>query len=234
MRDTISDPVADARLASRCVLRAMGRSSRGAARPGRPTCCASSASACAAATDLAGSDRGGEGLGGGIRRLGGRAARNRDWLWICCLARWRDRSCVGAAPALALKHLADPRLRPALAYATAWLQVAGARSVLPPWVRHRFPETADLLRALRDIPCDDPACTWCAEVHNPRAQLKRWFGFDAFRPTPGRSRRTAASKRPWSHTAWAAALSSLSSPPAAASRCASSSPPWPATCAAGP
>ena len=138
------------------------------------------------ATALAGSDRGGEGLASVFAALGVELPQPRLALELL-LGLWQGRTCTGAAPALALKHLADPQLRPALAYATAWLQVAGGRSVLPPWVRHRFPETADLLSGLRDRPCQDPTCTWCASTHSPRAQLKRWFGFDAFRPTPATS-----------------------------------------------
>ena len=33
-------------------------------------------------------------------------------------------------------------------------------------------------------PCTDPACGWCQERHDPRKELKRWFGFDGFRPEP--------------------------------------------------
>jgi ATP-dependent DNA helicase RecQ len=97
---------------------------------------------------------------------------------------WAGRVCRPAARGLALQFLSEPRLRPALAYATAWLQVAGARSVLPPWVRHRFPQIAELLRGLRDIPCADLDCAWCRSAHDPRAQLARHFGLDSFRPEP--------------------------------------------------
>ncbi len=71
-----------------------------------------------------------------------------------------------------------------LAYALAWLSVAGGNSVVPPWVRHEFPGTNRLLRQLRDKGCDDPACTWCLEHHNPKRVLKQWFGFSEFRPEP--------------------------------------------------
>ena len=71
-----------------------------------------------------------------------------------------------------------------LAYALAWLSVAGGNSVMPPWVRLEFPEAGRLVRALRDTSCTAPACAWCRAVHDPRAELKRWFGFEAFRPTP--------------------------------------------------
>ena len=71
-----------------------------------------------------------------------------------------------------------------LAYALAWLSVAGSNSVMPPWVRHQFPETGKLVRRLRDTACADPTCGWCRERHDVRKELKRWFGLDGFRPEP--------------------------------------------------
>ena len=71
-----------------------------------------------------------------------------------------------------------------LAYALAWLSVAGGNSVMPPWVRHQFPEAGALVRRLRDTPCGQMDCAWCRERHDPRKELKRWFGFDAYRPEP--------------------------------------------------
>ncbi|MCY4566617.1 MAG: DEAD/DEAH box helicase, partial [Gammaproteobacteria bacterium] len=72
----------------------------------------------------------------------------------------------------------------ALAYALAWLSVVGGDSVMPPWVRHQFPEAGRLVRRLRDTACTDPACGWCRERHDARKELKNWFGFDCFRPEP--------------------------------------------------
>ena len=72
----------------------------------------------------------------------------------------------------------------ALAYALAWLSVAGGNSVMPPWVRHQFPEAGRLVRRLRDTVCADPACAWCRERHDARKELKRWFGFSDFRLEP--------------------------------------------------
>ena len=66
----------------------------------------------------------------------------------------------------------------------AWLQVAGTDSVIPPWVLHQFPETEDLVKRLRDTPCEEPTCRWCREQHRPLAELQRWFGFTAFRDEP--------------------------------------------------
>ncbi len=72
----------------------------------------------------------------------------------------------------------------ALAYALAWLSVAGGNSVMPPWVRHQFPNAGKLVRRLRDTPCVNSACGWCRERHDAGKELKRWFGFDGFRPEP--------------------------------------------------
>ena len=81
--------------------------------------------------------------------------------------------------------LADPgRHGWALAYALAWLSVSGGNSVMPPWVRHAFPESGRLVRRLRDTACTDPGCGWCRERHDPSKELTRWFGFDDFRPEP--------------------------------------------------
>ncbi|MCY3734696.1 MAG: RecQ family ATP-dependent DNA helicase, partial [Chloroflexi bacterium] len=71
-----------------------------------------------------------------------------------------------------------------LAYVLAWLSVAGGNSVMPPWVRHQFPEAKRLLRRLRDTPCQAGDCAWCRERHDAVRELIRWFGFERFRPAP--------------------------------------------------
>ena len=71
-----------------------------------------------------------------------------------------------------------------LAYALAWISVAAGDSVMPPWVRHRFPQAAALVRRLRAVPCNDRDCSWCREHGDPITLLRRWFGFDGFRPEP--------------------------------------------------
>ena len=72
----------------------------------------------------------------------------------------------------------------AFAYALAWLSVSGGNSVMPPWVRHQFPEAGRFVRRLRDAACVDSACAWCRERHDARKELARWFGFSDFRPEP--------------------------------------------------
>ena len=71
-----------------------------------------------------------------------------------------------------------------LAYALAWLSVAGGNSVMPPWVRHQFPQAGEIVRRLRDTACTDPACAWCREHHDANKALQHWFGFSDFRPEP--------------------------------------------------
>jgi ATP-dependent DNA helicase RecQ len=71
-----------------------------------------------------------------------------------------------------------------LAYALSWISVAGGDSVMPPWVRHQFPTAGSLVRHLRDTPCSNPDCTWCRSQNDPKRVLRKWFGFDSFRPEP--------------------------------------------------
>lgn len=72
----------------------------------------------------------------------------------------------------------------AFAYALSWLSVAGGNSVMPPWVRHQFPHAGLIIKKLRDTDCGDPACAWCGDRHDPRKELRRWFGFNDFRLKP--------------------------------------------------
>ncbi|WP_020677321.1 RecQ family ATP-dependent DNA helicase [Geopsychrobacter electrodiphilus] len=95
-----------------------------------------------------------------------------------------DKVCTTALRTVAKQYVWDPAECATLAYCVAWLRVAGHNSVLPPWVRHRFPSTVSILRQLRDIPCTDPNCDYCRLNHDPVGQLERYFGFSAFRPVP--------------------------------------------------
>ncbi|MDE0064693.1 MAG: RecQ family ATP-dependent DNA helicase [Gammaproteobacteria bacterium] len=78
-----------------------------------------------------------------------------------------------------------------MAFALAWLSVAGGNSVMPPWVRHQFPAAGQLVKRLRDAPCEDPDCAWCRERHDATRELKRWFGFESFRADPATGRGTS-------------------------------------------
>lgn len=74
-----------------------------------------------------------------------------------------------------------------LAYALAWISVSGGSSVMPPWVRHQFPEAGKMVRRLRDTQCEDESCQWCHEQHSSKALLRKWFELDEFRPKPADS-----------------------------------------------
>lgn len=74
---------------------------------------------------------------------------------------------------------------PALAYALSWLSVSGGNSVLAPWVRQQFPDTARLISELRDRDCGDERCSYCQNTLNPDNQLKRYFKLPAFRNVKG-------------------------------------------------
>ena len=71
-----------------------------------------------------------------------------------------------------------------LSYSLAWLSVAGGNSVIPPWVRHQFPDVGQLVHRLRDTACTEAECGWCRERHDSRKELARWFGFSDFRQEP--------------------------------------------------
>lgn len=82
-------------------------------------------------------------------------------------------------------YFSDVEWHKPLAYALAWLRVAGGNSVLPPWVSLSFPKTREVIATLRDVPCADPECTWCKEQHNLLELLPKYFpGITSFRPTP--------------------------------------------------
>ena len=93
-----------------------------------------------------------------------------------------------ACPALLREALpslvSDPSLRPAVAFALAWLTVAGTESVLPHWVHHKYRDAGALIKKVRGSRCAEPRCRYCAEYHNVRRSLKRFFGFDGFRRSP--------------------------------------------------
>lgn len=93
------------------------------------------------------------------------------------------------ACATAVEHLVEQLYDgsfayPVLAYVVAWLSVAGGNSVLPPWVRYHFPQLSPLLHKLRENNCVQPTCSYCNTYHNPHHFLRNYFGFENFRAHP--------------------------------------------------
>lgn len=126
----------------------------------------------------------------------GAAASGCDALFSEVRGKQRPRAAVarGVTESYLAKITCRVRVREALAetdderwswaYALAWLSESGGNSVMPPWVLHQFPKTADLVRTWRDTPCTDAACTWCRERHDAQRELTRWLGLANFRPEP--------------------------------------------------
>jgi len=174
VRSALNDPVADARLAAAVFADQWTAFAR--LREDAPDIVAFYRHCLEAAGGLTGIGPMFERLG--VRRLApgeAEAIYRREAAARACLAGARETAALLAQ---------RPGCAPVLAYALAWLRVAGSNSVLPPWVRARFPEVVPVLHSLRDLPCPEPECAYCARTHDPRTQLKRFFGFDAFRPQP--------------------------------------------------
>jgi len=100
----------------------------------------------------------------------------------------QDKVCMTRLEKLLQEDLINPDMYMPIAYALAWLRVSGGNSVLPPWVGMQFPKTKSLLKELRDQTCNQPGCLYCKAVHDPRSELKHYFGFEEFRAEPANER----------------------------------------------
>ncbi|WP_323772401.1 RecQ family ATP-dependent DNA helicase [Antarctobacter sp.] len=131
-------------------------------------------------TSLGEQDRGFEAVFGHVRAACVPSAEQaRQALWQLL----DEEACATALQDL-LEQIGAPQTGWPLAYALAWISVAGGDSVMPPWVRMQFPDAARMVKRLRDTACDAPNCVWCREKGDPVKALSRWFGFDGFRPVP--------------------------------------------------
>jgi ATP-dependent DNA helicase RecQ len=93
--------------------------------------------------------------------------------------------CATAQSRVVDTYFQDANWHKPLAYALAWLRVAGGNSVLPPWVGLSFPKTREVIAALRDVPCARAECAWCREQHDLLTLLPKYFpGISNFRSTP--------------------------------------------------
>jgi ATP-dependent DNA helicase RecQ len=71
-----------------------------------------------------------------------------------------------------------------IAYALAWLRVAGGNSVLPPWVHATHDRVGTLIVELRETDCRRPQCRYCSKQHDPDSLLMQNFQLDGFRAKP--------------------------------------------------
>ena len=78
----------------------------------------------------------------------------------------------------------DPaKMAISVAFLLAWLPESGGSSIIPPYVEHRF-KPSHLANRLRMSPCDNRDCEWCSQRLNPENALKRYFGFERYKPEP--------------------------------------------------
>ena len=70
------------------------------------------------------------------------------------------------------------------AFALAWISTEGGNSSAPPWVLYTYPQTMAIIEKLRDRNCGDRDCPWCCTHNSATGELRRWFGFNEFRPEP--------------------------------------------------
>lgn len=71
-----------------------------------------------------------------------------------------------------------------LAYALALIRTEDSYSITPPWLLHNFPKIENVIKYLRNTPCDD-GCAYCNSALNVRRALKEIFGYDSFRTYNG-------------------------------------------------
>ena len=179
VRSSVSNPVTDARLACLGFSRSVGKLLRYRCRRPQPI---DFYRFCFEQSLFNGFT--GEGIAAVFSAMGARGFVSPEAALGFLAEKTDGIVCEHAIVETAAQLLGDSARRPALAYCMAWLQVAGAKSVLPPWVRYRFPEIAPILTRLRQTPCGDEGCRYCREHHDPETNLERFFGFAGFREKP--------------------------------------------------
>ncbi len=111
-------------------------------------------------------------------------APDTAWLLEALPQLLQGKVCPQQLNAVLSDILDDKCLKRAFAYSLAWLSVAGGNSVLPPWVRLTYPQLKPQLRKLRETPCQQAHCPYCSVHLDVLHELKKFFGFDQFRPRP--------------------------------------------------
>lgn len=71
-----------------------------------------------------------------------------------------------------------------LAYTLALINTNDRHSVTPAWVLRNYPRVNNVIRLLRNTPCEE-GCEYCSRKLDVRARLKDIFGFDSFRTYNG-------------------------------------------------
>lgn len=97
----------------------------------------------------------------------------------------RPKVCKARFVQLMREDTRRPELYIPFVYALSWLPILGDNSVLAPWVRHQFLDTARLTAELRNHDRGDTGCRYCCDTFNPASQPKRYFSSASFRGVDG-------------------------------------------------
>lgn len=100
------------------------------------------------------------------------------------IALTKQRICLETAKEKLNQLLSQADYKPAVAYALAWLLVAGRASIVPYWVRNQYPQVDSLIDALRGQRCQAVNCAYCSSAHNLHHNLYHWFKFSKFQSEP--------------------------------------------------
>lgn len=71
-----------------------------------------------------------------------------------------------------------------LAYCLALISAENRYSITPPWVHKNYPTVENIMRLLRNKPCDN-ACVYCRKKLDVKIKLKEIFGYNEFRKYNG-------------------------------------------------
>lgn len=94
-------------------------------------------------------------------------------------AEYAGRICENADVAPVIRHYPTE-----LAYALALIGTDDYHSVTPPWLVKKFPKVDNVVKYLCHTPCE-AGCRYCHDRLDIHKNLKRLFGFDAFRTYGG-------------------------------------------------
>lgn len=101
---------------------------------------------------------------------------------------YRGKICANADIEVLIKHY--PR---ELAYALALIGCGDDRSITPRWLLYTFPKIENVIKFLCSTPCG-PGCDYCRTELDVHKNLKKIFGFDAFRTYNGEPLQEKAAK----------------------------------------
>ncbi len=180
VKDTVNDPVADARLATR-LFSEQYASCRHQADT-EPDLIRFYAYCFRRATDSGGA-RPFQGLADILDTLVQPPIASEQEAQTVAIGLGDEHACPNLLRRLARESMANSESLPAWAYCVAWLRVAGGNSVLPEWVRRQHVGIPGMLRKLRELSCGQDSCAYCRRNHDAVAQLRRFFQFEDFRLT---------------------------------------------------